>query len=178
MVDIKYMESGHSYLKADFIYATIEHARKHQSIYTPKEWEILIRSCRRKPKPYSVTTMKHTDFADVKLLARQILINTTKTSSGETVQWMHIKWLRFEKNDICIVKFGYSVNADEFCIIGVTDGAVPIAWQSVCLVPAYISRQHIPLAKKKDLLSLLSARIIPPDYESFYASLPSAAQLQ
>ena len=27
----------------------------------------------------------------------------------------------------------------------------------------------------KDLLSLLSARIIPPDYESFYASLPSAA---
>ena len=52
---------------------------------------------------------------------------------------------------------------------------MPIAWHSVCLVPAYTSRQQISLAKKKDLLSLLSARIIPPDYESFYASLPSAA---
>ena len=93
MVDIQYMESGHSYLEADSIHATIEHAGKHQSIYTPKEWEILIRSRRRKPKPYSVTTMKHTDFVDVKLLARQILRNTTNTTSGETVQWMHIKWL-------------------------------------------------------------------------------------
>lgn len=80
--------------------------------------------------------MKHTDFVDVKLLARQILRNTTKTTSGETVQWMHIKWLRFEKDEPNIVKFGYSVNADEFCIIDVTGGAVPIAWQSVCLVPA------------------------------------------
>ena len=52
---------------------------------------------------------------------------------------------------------------------------MPIAWQSVCLVPAYTSCQQISLAKKKDLLSLLSARIISPDYDSFYASLPSAA---
>lgn len=50
--------------------------------------------------------MKHTDFVDVKLLARQILRNTTKTTSGETVQWMHIKWLRFEKDEPNIVKFG------------------------------------------------------------------------
>ena len=41
------------------------------------------------------------------------------------MQWMHIKWLRFEKD---VVKFGYSVNADELCIIDVTGGAVPIAW--------------------------------------------------
>jgi len=49
--------------------------------------------------------MKHTDFVDVKLLARQIglLRNTTKTTSGETVQWTHIKWLRFEPN---MVKLG------------------------------------------------------------------------
>ena len=95
--------------------------------------------------------MKHTDFVDVKLLARQILRNTTKTTSGETVQWMHIKWLRFDKDEPNIVKFGYSVNADEFCIIDVTGGAVPIAWQSVCLVPAYTSRQQNSLAQKKDL---------------------------
>ena len=83
MVDIKYMESGHSYLEADVIYATIEHARKHQSIYTPKEWEILIRSCRRKPKPYSVTTMKHIDF----VLLIRILYYWCKTA-GKTDIWL------------------------------------------------------------------------------------------
>jgi len=130
MVDIKYMESGHSYLEADSIYATIEHARKHQSIYTFKEWEILIRSCRRKPKPYSVTTMKHTDFVDVKLLARQILRNTTKTTSGETVQWMHIKWLRFEK------KMSQILLSLATLLMQMSSVLLVIAWQSVCLVPA------------------------------------------
>jgi len=104
----------------------------------------LIRSCRRKPKPYSVTTMKHTDFVDVKLLARQILRNTTKTTSGETVQWMHIKWLRFEKDEPNIVKFGYSVNADEFCIIG---DSLAICLSGSCI--GYTSRQQISLAKKE-----------------------------
>ena len=176
VIDVKYMESGHSYLEVDSIHATIEHARKHQAIYTPKEWEILIRSCRRKPKPYSVTTMKHTDFVDVKLLATQIMKNTTKTTSGERVHWMNIKWLRFEKEEPNIVKFAYSVNADEFCILDVTGGTTPVAWQCVCLVPAYTARQSISLAKKKDLLSLLSTRIIPPDYEQFYTNLPASAE--
>ena len=176
VIDVKYMESGHSYLEVDSIHATIEHARKHQAIYTPKELEILIRSCRRKPKPYSVTTMKHTDFVDVKLLATQIMKNTTKTTSGERVHWMNIKWLRFEKEEPNIVKFAYSVNADEFCILDVTGGTTPVAWQCVCLVPAYTARQSISLAKKKDLLSLLSTRIIPPDYEQFYTNLPASAE--
>ena len=35
-IDLKYMESGHSYIEVDSMHATIENARKHQRIYTPR----------------------------------------------------------------------------------------------------------------------------------------------
>ena len=39
-VDLKYMESGHSYLEADFMHSAIGSANCNQSIYAIKEWEI------------------------------------------------------------------------------------------------------------------------------------------
>lgn len=33
-IDVKFMESGHSYLEADSIHATIERYRKHKKVYT------------------------------------------------------------------------------------------------------------------------------------------------
>lgn len=50
-IDLKYMESGHSYLEADAMHATIERARKHKKNYTTREWALLIYSARIKPKP-------------------------------------------------------------------------------------------------------------------------------
>lgn len=42
IIDIKFMESGHSYLEADAMHATIERARKHKKDYTTEEWALLI----------------------------------------------------------------------------------------------------------------------------------------
>ncbi|XP_050306223.1 uncharacterized protein LOC126743262 [Anthonomus grandis grandis] len=42
IVDLKFMESGHSYLEADSIHATYERARKHRKIFTTEEWGLLI----------------------------------------------------------------------------------------------------------------------------------------
>jgi len=85
-IDLKYMESGHSYLEADSMHSTIETARKHQSIYSPREWELIIGSARIKPRPYVVNTLNHGDFIDVKHLASQFLKNTSKTIDGHVVQ--------------------------------------------------------------------------------------------
>lgn len=41
IVDLKYMETGHSYLEADAMHATIERTRKHKKIYTTREWALL-----------------------------------------------------------------------------------------------------------------------------------------
>ena len=46
-IDIKYMEYGHRYMEVDSMHATIENAHKRQRIYTPGEWEVVIRGAYR-----------------------------------------------------------------------------------------------------------------------------------
>ena len=36
------MESGHSYLEADSMHATIKKAFRHKKVYTTREWELII----------------------------------------------------------------------------------------------------------------------------------------
>lgn len=45
------MESGHSYVECDSINGTIQRCAKHQKVYNPREWEILIQPARKKPRP-------------------------------------------------------------------------------------------------------------------------------
>ena len=97
-IDLTYMESGHSYMEVDSMHATIENARKHQRIYTPREWEVVIRGARKRPHPYAVKVLKHTDFADIKELAAKKIKNKTRNTDGGIVNWLNIKWLRFEKS--------------------------------------------------------------------------------
>lgn len=80
IIDLKYMEPGHSYLEADAIHATIERARKHKKIYTTREWALLISSARNNPRPYIVNTLTYDNFYDAKNLAAQMVHNTTKNS--------------------------------------------------------------------------------------------------
>ena len=97
-IDLKYMESGLSYMEVDSMHATIENARKHQRIYTPREWEVVIRGARKIPYPYAVKVLKHTDFVDMKELAAKKIKNRTRNTDGGIVNWLNIKWLRFEKS--------------------------------------------------------------------------------
>jgi len=47
IIDMKFMESGHSYLEADSMHSTIERARKHKKIYTTQEWSLLLQTARQ-----------------------------------------------------------------------------------------------------------------------------------
>lgn len=62
IIDIKFIESGHSYLEANAMHATIERARKHKKVYTTEEWALLIEMARKKPKPYKVKVLKYPDI--------------------------------------------------------------------------------------------------------------------
>ncbi|CAI6376051.1 unnamed protein product [Macrosiphum euphorbiae] len=129
IVDLKYMETGHSYLEADDMHATIERYRKHKKIYTTREWALLISSARLNPDPYNVTTLIHSDFYDLNNLTSKVIQNTTKrtvnnlqdTSNGPVkVQWLKIKWLRFEKSKPNTIQYKYNLNDTEFYEIDVT----------------------------------------------------------
>lgn len=115
-IDLKYMESGHSYLDADSIHGRIEEARKHKRIYTPNEYGIVIQFARLNPKPYEVNHICFNDIQDWKSFSTDTLKNVTKiTSEGTdtTVEWLKIKWLRFERGSNTI-QFKYDLTKEDF----------------------------------------------------------------
>ncbi len=168
-IDLKYMESGHSYLEADAMHATIEAASRHLNVYTTREWELVIKTARRRPRPFIVTVLNHADFFDVKKLATDYIRNTTKTVENKTVNWLNIKWLRFEKSKPQLIQFKYNLSDPEFQCINV---GIKLSMVNYTLCPIYNCRIGISKAKKNDLLSLLKSKIIPERYTDFYKYLP------
>ncbi|XP_064639792.1 uncharacterized protein LOC135495259 [Lineus longissimus] len=174
VVDLKYMESGHSYLEADSMHATIEGARRHQKVYTTREWEVLIRGARKVNPPYEVNVLKHGNFLNVKEMSSSIIKNRTRNRDGEQVNWLSIKWLRFEKAKPYVIQYKYGIQQDEFMQIMVqADRGRRRSIENTPLGPLYTSRRPITKEKKNDLLDLLRSRVIPSDYRVFYEGLPS-----
>ena len=117
--------------------------------------------------------MKHSDLYDITDLAKQTVKNTSKSDDGQTVNWLRIKWFRFEKGETNVVKYKYNLSSPEFYRLNATSNDTPVSWQLIILSSAYSSRQSISVAKKKDLLHLLKSRVISEDYARFYHKLPS-----
>lgn len=176
IVDLKFMESGHSYLEADSIHATIERARKHRKIFTTEEWGLLIEMARKKPCPYQVNKLFFPEFFDLQELASLIMQNTKVNTLQEQVKWLHIKWLRFDKAKPFIVQYKYSLADNEFLEFDVLQvkKIKKNSWKTVALSQKYGQRLPISEAKKKDLLYLLDKQIIPRAYKSYFESLPSS----
>jgi hypothetical protein len=89
-IDLKFMESGHSYLEADSMHATIERYRRHRNLYVSNDYKFLIEMCRKKPFPYEVYQNRFDDIYDLQDLSTKIVTNRKKYVMGKDV-----KWLRF-----------------------------------------------------------------------------------
>lgn len=81
-IDMKFMESGHTYLEADSMHATIERARKHKKVYTTREWGLLIEMARKKPKPYVVKVLEYSDILNLNELGKNVMLNRTLDTLG------------------------------------------------------------------------------------------------
>jgi hypothetical protein len=173
VVDVKYMESGHSYLEVDLMHSAIERARRHQNIYSPQEWEAVIRGARKTGRPYEVQRLVHSDFLAVKQLAKGIMKKRSRNQKDDLVNWLSIKWFRFDKTRPYVIQYKYSVMDVEFNQISVLTGFEP---QSVALQlhALYHDRIPISIAKKRDLMQLLKSEVIPCEYSCYYNELPSA----
>jgi hypothetical protein len=111
-VDMKYMEPGHTYLEADSMHSTIERARKHKKVYTTEEWGVLIQMSRNKPKPYNVKIQKFYDIFDLTSLGKVVMQNRTVNTKEETVNWLKLKWLKFDKFKPFIIQYKYELQND------------------------------------------------------------------
>lgn len=185
IIDLKFMESGHSYLEADSMHSTIERARKHKQIYTTREWAILIAMARRNPRPYKVEVLSHSDFYDLQELIDFIMLNVKVNEHGQTVQWLNIKWLRFVKQQPYKIFYKYELKDEEtntegnakyeFMSIDILKNRRTRRtrdWNTVILNKKYKSRLPIAEAKFKDLCTLLSSGVIPQEYKSYIEDLP------
>lgn len=173
IIDMKYMESGHSYLEADSMHATIERAKKHREIHTPREYGLVIEMARKKKNSYKVHHLEHSDFKDLNNLCKRVLLNTTVDSNGNPVHWLKVKWFRFQKDTPYTVQFKYNLSDEtflEFKILG--RRTKPFSWAVVQLHPKYAKRIPVSTNKKKDLLYLLQSGVIPKSYATFYNEIP------
>lgn len=109
-----------------------------------------------------------------KQLCQQTVHNRSRNTAGESISWLRIKHLRFDKALPHTVQYKYALSADEFMELNVQDrrrrGRRSHTNES--LEPVYKSRLAISAAKKKDLLKLVKDRVIPPEYSDWYGSLP------
>lgn len=174
---MKFMESGHTYLEADSMHATIERARKHKKVYTTREWGLLIEMARKKPKPYVVKVLEYSDILNLNELGKNVMLNRTLDTLGATVNWLKVKWLRFDKSKPCTIQFKYELQADiQFKEIDVCLIHEPLSWDLITISPKYNSLIPVSKAKKKDLLSLLKSGVIPNCYADFITNIPSTEE--
>ena len=127
----------------------------------------------RRKIPYMVHQLCHKDFLDCKALSETLIKNRTNNKNGETVNWMKIKVLRFQKNSHSIqYKYRYGEHFSSLNIIGRGRHAALV--DILEPVSCYKSRLPISSAKKADLPALCKAAVIPREHQHFFRCLPSS----
>ena len=94
-------------------------------------------------------------------------------SNKKKVNWLQIKWLRYQKTDPDNIQFKYNFDED-FRILRVSAASKKRRQSGNTELPRkYTNRQAISAAKKKDLVKLCKTGVIPVEYHESYKSRPS-----
>lgn len=171
VIDHKFLIPGHSQMECDSMHASIEHAKKFKSLYSVEDWKAVMTAARGK-KPYVVNQLHFNDFYNLKQLAAVSITNRNLSTSGEKVNWLSLRWLRYQKNLPDVIQFKVDFDQEEFGVLqqnrrrAVTE-----------LAGLYTEQIAISKAKKDDLMSLCNAAVIPEAYHNFYKELPCKAGL-
>ena len=174
-IDQKFLESGHTHMECDSMHSAIERAKKFTTINVPDEWNLVVQMA-RKGKPYTVIPLTHESVLDFKEYAKSKLRNTRTDLQGNRVNWLKIKWIRYEKSDPDALYFKYTMS-EPFKVLRIRGSSTRKEKQVQTLdMPAkrYKTRLPVAEAKKKDLLDLCKMGVIRQAYHDYYKSLPSS----
>jgi hypothetical protein len=134
----------------------------------------VLKSARRHNR-YTVEVLEHTDFFDLKELAKKVVSNRRKSTTGNVINWLNVRWIRLEKASLNTILFKTDFDQPSFDIMVQSRSSRPSSFK---LVPAYKRSLPISAAKYSDLQSMLKSGIIPTEYAAFYQSLPSDDRVQ
>lgn len=116
VIEHKFMEKGHSKMEVDSMHGAIEHAEKHITITSMRQWLTVFSMARSNrntqvkekwalKEAYRVKELKYPDFKDLKALGASVIDNRTQDSEKKTVQRLKIKRMRFQKSDTNVIFF-------------------------------------------------------------------------
>jgi hypothetical protein len=149
-------------------------------VYAPYEYYNVIRTARRHKKiPYIVIPLEFEDFFDLKLLAKELNYNLKLENTGVKLNWREIMWFRVEKHNPNTLKFKYDYG-EEFrevnLVVIKATRRMSDRIEMPELKPRYDARLPISKEKKKDLMKLCDARVIPEVYHHYYTNLPCVSK--
>jgi len=150
----KYLTRGHTQMEVDSIHAAIETNSSRIEIYTPGQWETVIKTARRN-KPYHVKTVDHTFWKKFPIL--QTSIRPGKVAGDPTV--MDICHLCYTKDGI-FYALSHGTPLQPLPIRHSRHPPKPVQQK-------YMQRLSLPSAKLADLKSLCDT-IVPESSRGFY----------
>ena len=142
-------------MECDSVHSTIERSFKNQNVYSPSDYYVFVRSARRHGAPYRVHVLETGDIMDFKTAAKRLVRNKNKDDDGGTVNWLKVKWFRYDPTENGSVLFKYDYDEDFRRIAAAYPGgrrkrsvstSVPQVPQ-VDLKPLYNGPQPISVAK-------------------------------
>lgn len=179
-IELKFLESGHTYMECDSMHSAIEAAKKHKSAYCMNDWVEIFKSARNKRgknksnDKYKVHVLTYKDFYNLQELAASTIKNRNKDIHGNKVTWLKIKCIKVEKEFPGTLFYKYDHTSD-YNEINVSAGRGRRRTQTVELNPAYKNLLPLSAAKKGDILKLCNSGLIPEELIPWYKSLPSSS---
>lgn len=168
VIDHKFLIPGHTMMECDSMHSAIEFAQRHLAIYSMHEWVNVLQSA-RKQNPYKVKLMSFGDFKDLKTLASKMVTNRNKSTTGNVINWLQVRWIRLEKKSPNQIQVKTDFDQESFHVMSQSKSK---KWLKSKLHNAYGSGLPISCAKYADLMGMVKNNNIPQRYSEFYSKLP------
>lgn len=171
VIDHKFLEPGHSYLPNDSDFGLIEKkAHLQREISSFHDWVDIVKTAKR--KPFQVLVMQHEDFLSTASL-ENCVTKRKYTIDGRHVNWLNMKWMRFQRGTSFTIKFKETHNNDmNFYSVNLQKGlGRPLnSLADIEQGKLYTTRRQVSEQKKKDMIDLL--HFISPSRHAFFKNLP------
>ena len=118
-ITLKFLICGHTQNEGDAVHSVIEKqikkAKKAGPIYIPQQYATLIRTAKKKGRPFTVNELAHSDFLDIKRLTAEMGgAKVLKDSIGNPLHLSKIKVVKFEKLKPSSFSLKYSYDQIDF----------------------------------------------------------------
>lgn len=154
---------------------------KNGSIFVPAQWAGIIQSAKKTGKPYQVYELDYTDVIDLKELTKSFGKNFTTNTDGEKVVWNDIRKFYMQSTNPERIFYLYSYDdAETMKQIDVrqrmrSNTAIPM---NPNLPKKFCRKPEISLAKKRDLISLCDANVIPSVHHEYYKNIDAGNEIR